>query len=142
MEKPHMDPWPNLYDHDDDFDYAKDVKASSQISRDIHKSLTEHHQNIKDVVMFSFNQLVTKLQQSDDPGKEEKIKKLNDAYNEFLDRACEAEQRQADLYAGLIANAASLPDIGGIEHICHLDVDTCIDLLMRLIDVYYVSASI
>ena len=142
MRKLHMDPWPILCDPDNDYDYAKNVEVSSQVSRDIHKSLIEHHQNIKNVVMFGFNQLVTKLQQSDDPDKEEKIKKLNDAYDEFLGRADEAEQRQADLYAGLITKAASLPDIGGIEHVCHLNVDTCIDLLMRLIDVYYVSASI
>lgn len=142
MEKPYMDPWPNLYDHDDDYDYQKDVKAASQISRDIHKSLIEHHQNIKDVVVFSFNQLVTKLQQSNDPDKEEKIKKLNYAYSEFLDRAGEAEQRQADLYAGLITKAASVPSLDGIDHLTKMDIDVCIDLLMRLIDIYYISAGI
>lgn len=142
MEKPYMDPWPNLYDHDDDFDYAKDIRASSQISRDIHKSLIEHHQNIKDVVVFSFNQLVTKLQQSNDPDKEEKIKKLNDAYNEFVDRACEAEQRQANLYTGLITKAASVPSLDDIDHFTKMNTDVCIDLLMRLIDIYYISAGI
>ena len=138
----HMDAWPNLYDHDDDYDYLRDIRSASQISRDRHKALMQHHQNMRDVIIFSFNQLETKLNQSDDPKKEEKLNKLQDCYDEFIARTDEAEQRQAELYNGLITKAASVPSLDSIDHLTKIDIDVCIDLLMRLIDIYYISAGI
>ena len=142
MDQVHMDPWPNLYDHNDDYDYHRDVRTAGNIARNINKEMREHLHNMEDAITFDFRQLITKLEQSGDPEKDAKIKDLQERFDDFIRRAGKADEKMAEESTSLIEEIASLPDLNGIDHMCHVDVDLCIDLLKKLISIWRMIAKV
>ena len=137
-EKVVMDPWPNLYNHDDNWDYKKDIRSAAFISINILEDLHKHLQNIKNVVQLDANQIINALQKSKDDNEEDKLNSVKSQLEEVLQNYNRFEEFYAERTAKLLELQAVAQD-RSTDDMSHLTIKVATECYMKLIEVFHAS---
>ena len=139
MEKPYMDPWPNLYSHSNTFDYQKDVRTAGNIAINIQNDIKVLLQNMRNQIEFNLNKLITIYQNSEYAHKDEVVKNLKKNLAELHTLQEKIDKHQDNLTEYFIHAVASINEdhvAGGGSDLFSLDAAYCADLTVKLIGMY------
>ena len=131
-----QEPYPSLHNHDDSFDYKRDVTTATERSRQIMIDIQDLLQNMQSNIVFNLTQLIGELNNSKNPDKEKLVASLTQTLSEFQDSCAEVNKKASNRVNDITMDLAAIPDIHGIDHICSIDFDVCKNYTYMLISLY------
>lgn len=131
-----MNDYPTLHDHDDDYDFRRDVITASELSRNLLIDIRDLLQKMQTNIEFNISQVIAVLEESDLKTKADQINELQQQLIELKKFSEETIKRHNDRISLATVDLAAIPDIHGIDHICKVDIAVARDFTNRLITIY------